>query len=101
LGLKAVTFTDAVELLQKGGVLVAVLFAVWALVTGKVVTRREFDRLAAQCEIMQKKIEEANAELVKQSSTNARLVELSLLQRAEAESIRRDAPHREEVQGGR
>jgi hypothetical protein len=96
-----VTLQDALQLIERGGVLMAALFAIWALVTGKVVTRREYDNREAQYlkELgkvetrlvkMERLNEDANLELMKQSSTNARLVEMTLLQRQEAEQVRKD-----------
>jgi HAMP domain-containing protein len=93
------TAKDAVDLLQSGGVLAAAMLALWAILTGKVITRREFDRElaagAAREATLQKRLDEidelnktANAELRQQSATNAKLVELSFKQRQEAENIR-------------
>jgi hypothetical protein len=93
-----VTLQDAVQLLQQGGVLVAALFAIWALLTGKVVTRREFDALQARLDASAKREQAASDELIKQSATNAKLVELSFQQRREAERIRREPEGRTEAQ---
>jgi hypothetical protein len=82
------TAKDAVDLLQSGGVLAAAMLAIWALLTGKVVTRREFDRLESQYLESQKDIQSANDELRQSAATNARLVELSFRQNQQAENIR-------------
>jgi hypothetical protein len=92
------TMTDALDLLQQGGVLVAALFAIWALLTGKVVTRREFDASELRNAELKRENDLAVDELRKQSSTNARLVEMSFQQRREAERIRRVPEGRTEVE---
>lgn len=81
---------EVVDLLQKGGVLVAAILAVYALLTGRVVSRREFDRLDARAQKLEALNEAANTELKQQASTNARLVELAFTERQEAATIRRE-----------
>ena len=110
------TFQEGADILQKGGMLVGAFFVIWALATRRVVTRGEFDRLDQRSQDIETKLEgqlrevqtklegqlrEANAELMKQSTTNARLVEMTLLQRQEAETVRRGSRTRQEVQDER
>jgi hypothetical protein len=84
-----VTVQDGLNILQQGGALAAAVLALWALLTGRVVTRREFDRLDDRYTSLDRLNQEAVEELKKQSATNARLVEMSFQQRSEAERIRR------------
>lgn len=88
------TIQDALEILKQGGVLAALCLALWAILTGKVVTRREFDALQTRHDKTEQLNQAANSELQKQSSTNARLVELSLLQRQEVQDIRQQPERR-------
>jgi hypothetical protein len=80
---------DAIPAIQAGGTVVCLILAVWLVGTRRVITRGEFDLLNEQYNEVKKLNAEANAELLKQSTTNARLVELAFSQRDEAERIRR------------
>lgn len=89
--IEPMTPDDALALVQQGGALAASLLAIWALLTGRVVTRREFDRLDHRFTKMEELAEVANTELRRQAATNARLVEMSFAQRQEAENVRRSS----------
>ena len=82
------TAKESFDYIQQGGSLAFALVIIWSLLTGKVVTRREFDRLESQYIEMQKDIQAANDELRQSAATNARLVELSFKQNQQAENIR-------------
>lgn len=88
------TAQDGIELLRTGGVVACLVIALWAMVTRRIVSRGEFDRLDTKYQELEKDNKAANDELRKQSSTNARLVELAFSQRAEAEDIRRTGKER-------
>jgi hypothetical protein len=84
-----VTAQEIYDLIKNGGALGAAVVVIWALLTRRIITRGEFNSLETRFNKMEALNEEANDELRKQSSTNARLVELSFQQRQEAENIRR------------
>jgi hypothetical protein len=95
------TPSQAIDLIQSGGVVACLAIALWAFVTRRIVSRGEFDRLDDRCKGLETKIEQANTELLKQSTTNARLVEMTMLQRQEAETVRRGARSHQEAQDER
>ncbi len=80
---------QTLDIVQGAGVLGASMLALWALLTGKVVTRREFDALQGRYDAIDQLNTDANTELRKQSATNAKLVEMTFQQLNEAQDIRR------------
>jgi len=94
------TLVDVYHFIQSGGVLACFILAGWAILTRKVITRGEFDRFLLDYVELKKVNNEATAELIKQSATNARLVETLSQQMSEAARIRR-ASNREGPDDGR
>lgn len=86
---------DAWDFLQKGGVLAFCILLIWALLDGKIIRRGEFDNLKAAYDKLEKSNDAATEELIKQSTTNAALVAMSVKSRQEAENIRRADPRNE------
>lgn len=91
------TLKEALDLLQQGGTLAAAVLALWAIVTRRVITRGEFDLLQKRFDEMNQINQDANNELRKQSSTNARLVEMSFPQREADERPRRTSSRQTET----